>query len=95
MGYNTSTTRLAYTVLTLGLRASVCMQVQSLCRLVLRRSARLASSLLVAVLRLQDWTLAPRRLVVAVDGAVFLKCANWRKFLRQHLAEAFGGHMTL
>jgi hexokinase len=67
------------------------MQVQSICRLVLRRSARLAASLLVAVLRLQDWFQAPRRLVVAVDGGVFLKCTNWRKYLTQYLGEAFGG----
>jgi len=66
------------------------LQVQSICRLVLRRSARLATSLLVAVLRLQDWMQAPRRLVVAVDGGVFLKCKNWRKYLTQYLAEAFG-----
>ena len=65
-------------------------QVQSICRLVLRRSARLAASLLVAVLRLQDWFQAPRRLVVAVDGGVFLKCTNWRKFLTKYLGEAFG-----
>lgn len=67
------------------------VQVQSICRLVLRRSARLAASLLVAVLRLQDWFQAPRRLVVAVDGGVFLKCTNWRKYLTQYLGEAFGG----
>jgi hexokinase len=66
------------------------MQVQSICRLVLRRSARLATSLLVAVLRLQEWFMAPRHLVVAVDGGVFLKCAHWRKYLTQYLAEAFG-----
>ena len=66
------------------------LQVQAICRLVLRRSARLAASLLVAVLRLQDWFQAPRRLVVAVDGGVFLKCANWRKYLTQYLSEAFG-----
>jgi hexokinase len=70
--------------------AAACLQVQSICRLVLRRSARLATSLLVAVLRLQDWLLAPRRLVVAVDGGVFLKCTNWRKYLTHYLAEAFG-----
>jgi hypothetical protein len=58
--------------------------------LVLRRSARLATSLLVAVLRLQDWFQAPRHLVVAVDGGVFLKCANWCKYLTHYLAEAFG-----
>jgi len=44
----------------------------------------------VAVLRLQNWMEVPRRLVVAVDGGVFLKYANWRKFLRQYLCEAFG-----
>ncbi len=55
-----------------------------------RRSARLAASLLVAVLRLQNWMEVPRRLVVAVDGGVFLKYTNWRKFLRQYLCEAFG-----
>lgn len=70
--------------------AALFLQVQSICRLVLRRSARLASSLLVAVLRLQDWLQAPRRLVVAVDGGVFLKCTNWRKYLTHYLAEAFG-----
>jgi hexokinase len=64
--------------------------VQSICRLVVRRSARLAASLLVAVLRLQNWFEAPRRLVVAVDGGVFLKYANWRKFLNRSLREAFG-----
>lgn len=70
--------------------AALFLQVQSICRLVLRRSARLASSLLVAVLRLQDWLQVPRRLVVAVDGGVFLKCTNWRKYLTHYLAEAFG-----
>lgn len=64
--------------------------VQSICRLVARRSARLAACLLVAVLRLQNWMEYPRRLVVAVDGGVFLKYNNWRKFLRQYLCEAFG-----
>jgi hexokinase len=72
----------------------VYVQVQAICRLVLRRSARLATSLLVAVLRLQDWFQAPHRLVVAVDGAVFLKCTNWRKYLMQYLGEAFGEHST-
>jgi hypothetical protein len=75
-----------------------CVQVQSICRLVARRSARLAACLLVAVLRLQNWMEYPRRLVVAVDGGVFLKYNNWRKFLRQYLCEAFGkaclGHCT-
>lgn len=69
---------------------SCCLQIQSICRLVARRSARLAASLLVAVLRLQGWMEAPRRLVVAVDGGVFLKYTNWRYFLRQYLCEAFG-----
>lgn len=67
------------------------LQIQSICRLVARRSARLAASLLIAVLRLQNWMEVPRRLVVAVDGGVFLKYTNWRKFLRQYLCEAFGG----
>lgn len=58
-----------------------------------RRSARLAACLLVAVLRLQNWMEVPRRLVVAVDGGVFLKYNNWRKFLRQYLCEAFGTSM--
>lgn len=71
------------------------LQVQSICRLVLRRSARLASSLLVAVLRLQDWLATPRRLVVAVDGGVFLKCTNWRKYLTHYLAEAFGKEQSV
>lgn len=66
------------------------LQIQSICRLVARRSARLAACLLVAVLRLQNWMEVPRRLVVAVDGGVFLKYTNWRKFLRQYLCEAFG-----
>jgi hexokinase len=66
------------------------MQVQNICRLVLRRSARLAASLLVSVLRLQDWLSEPHRLVVAVDGGVFLKCTSWRKLLTEHLSEAFG-----
>jgi hexokinase len=66
------------------------LQIQSICRLVARRSARLAASLLVAVLRLQNWMEVPRRLVVSVDGGVFLKYNNWRKFLRQYLCEAFG-----
>jgi hexokinase len=57
---------------------------------VARRSARLAASLLVSVLRLQNWMEVPRRLVVAVDGGVFLKYNNWRTFLRQYLCEAFG-----
>jgi hypothetical protein len=65
-------------------------QVQRICRLVTRRSARLAASLLVAVLRLQGWMELPRRLVVAVDGGVFLKYHNWRKFLDAALREAFG-----
>lgn len=65
-------------------------QVQAICRLVVRRSARMASLLLVAVLRLQGWTEAPRRLVVAVDGGVFLKYHNWRRFLDHYLREAFG-----
>lgn len=64
--------------------------VQSIVRLVVRRSARMAACLLVAVLRLQDWLESPRRLVVAVDGGVFLKYHNWRKFLDQYLREAFG-----
>lgn len=66
------------------------MQVQSICRLVVRRSARMAAALLVAVLRLQGWMDSPRRLVVAVDGGVFLKYYNWRRFLDQSLREAFG-----
>lgn len=59
-------------------------------RLVVRRSARMAAVLLVAVLRLQGWQEAPRRLVVAVDGGVFLKYHNWRVFLDTYLREAFG-----
>jgi hexokinase len=59
-------------------------------RLVVRRSARMAAVLLVAVLRLQGWQEQPRRLVVAVDGGVFLKYHNWRKFLDTYLREAFG-----
>ncbi|KAF8070974.1 HXK1 [Scenedesmus sp. PABB004] len=64
--------------------------IQAICRLVTRRSARVAAGLLVAVLRLQGWLDAPRRLVVAVDGGVFLKYANWRTFLDTYLREAFG-----
>jgi hexokinase len=59
-------------------------------RLVVRRSARMAATLLVAVLRLQGWQEQPRRLVVAVDGGVFLKYRNWRTFLDTYLREAFG-----
>jgi hexokinase len=66
--------------------------VQSIFRLVVRRSARMAAALLVAVLRLQDWMEQPRRLVVAVDGGVFLKYPMWRRFLDQYLKEAFGPH---
>lgn len=64
--------------------------VQSICRLVVRRSARMAAALLVAVLRLQGWMENPHRLVVAVDGGVFLKYTRWRVFLHQYLKEAFG-----
>ncbi|WIA31832.1 hypothetical protein OEZ86_002699 [Tetradesmus obliquus] len=64
--------------------------IQSIVRLVVRRSARMAAVLLVAVLRLQGWQEAPRRLVVAVDGGVFLKYHNWRVFLDTYLREAFG-----
>lgn len=66
------------------------VQVQSIVRLVVRRSARTAAALLVAVLRLQGWLDAPRRLVVAVDGGVIIKYHNWRKFLDVYLREAFG-----
>lgn len=66
------------------------LQIQSIVRLVVRRSARMAAILLVAVLRLQGWQEAPRRLVVAVDGGVFLKYHNWRVFLDTYLREAFG-----
>ena len=34
--------------------------------------------------------LLARRLVVAVDGGVFLKYHNWRRFLDHYLREAFG-----
>eukprot|EP00879_Flechtneria_rotunda_P019548 GHRR01020535.1.p1 GENE.GHRR01020535.1~~GHRR01020535.1.p1 ORF type:complete len:376 (+),score=140.95 GHRR01020535.1:786-1913(+) len=64
--------------------------VQAICRLVVRRSARVAAALLVAVLRLQGWMDEPRRLVIAVDGGVFLKYANWRVYLGHYLREAFG-----
>eukprot|EP00878_Enallax_costatus_P020038 GHUV01021167.1.p1 GENE.GHUV01021167.1~~GHUV01021167.1.p1 ORF type:complete len:457 (+),score=164.86 GHUV01021167.1:206-1576(+) len=64
--------------------------VQAICRLVVRRSARMAAALLVAVLKLQGWMENPRRLVVAVDGGVFLKYPKWRRFLDQSLREAFG-----
>jgi hexokinase len=66
------------------------LQIQSIVRLVVRRSARMAATLLVAVLRLQGWQEQPRRLVVAVDGGVFLKYHNWRTFLDTYLREAFG-----
>jgi hypothetical protein len=71
------------------------LQIQSIVRLVVRRSARMAAVLLVAVLRLQGWQEQPRRLVVAVDGGVFLKYHNWRKFLDTYLREAFGGFLGL
>ncbi|KAI8475386.1 MAG: hexokinase [Monoraphidium minutum] len=61
--------------------------VQSVCRLVVRRSARMAAVATLAILRLQGWLDAPRRLVVAVDGGVFLKYYNWRLFLDQYLRE--------
>lgn len=66
--------------------------VQSICRLVVRRSARMAAIALVAILRLQGWMDAPRRIVVAVDGGVFLKYYNWRVFLDQYLRETFAHH---
>ncbi|WIA11704.1 hypothetical protein OEZ85_011800 [Tetradesmus obliquus] len=69
--------------------------IQSIVRLVVRRSARMAAILLVAVLRLQGWQEAPRRLVVAVDGGVFLKYHNWRVFLDTYLREAFGSRAEL
>jgi Hexokinase len=68
--------------------------VQAIVRLVVRRSARTAASLLVAVLRLQGWLEAPRRLVVAVDGGVFLKYVNWRHFLDAYLRESFGADQS-
>ncbi|KIY99972.1 hexokinase [Monoraphidium neglectum] len=66
--------------------------VQSVCRLVVRRSARMAAIALVAILRLQGWLDAPRRIVVAVDGGVFLKYYNWRVFLDQYMRETFAHH---
>jgi len=36
--------------------------------------------LLYVGLALQGWMDRPRRLVVAVDGGVYLKYDNWRKF---------------
>eukprot|EP00878_Enallax_costatus_P039146 GHUV01044687.1.p1 GENE.GHUV01044687.1~~GHUV01044687.1.p1 ORF type:complete len:119 (-),score=28.14 GHUV01044687.1:116-472(-) len=69
--------------------------VQAICRLVVRRSARMAAALLVAVLKLQGWMENPRRLVVAVDGGVFLKYPKWRRFLDQSLREAFGERTLL
>lgn len=66
--------------------------VQSICRLVVRRSARMAAVALMAILRLQGWLEAPRRLVVAVDGGVFLKYYNWRLFLDAYLRECIAHH---
>lgn len=66
--------------------------VQSICRLVVRRSARMAAIAMVAILRLQGWLEAPRRMVVAVDGGVFLKYYNWRVFLDQYMRECFAHH---
>ncbi|KAF6256737.1 hexokinase [Scenedesmus sp. NREL 46B-D3] len=68
--------------------------IQSIVRLVVRRSARTAAVLLAAVLRLQGWQEQPRRLVVAVDGGVILKYHNWRKFLDTYLREAFGSRAS-
>jgi hexokinase len=64
---------------------------QQLCRLVVRRSARLAARLLAATLRQQRWTEKPRTITIAVDGGVVLKYANWRRYLDEYLAEALGG----
>ena len=63
---------------------------QQVCRLVVRRSARLAARLLAATLRQQRWTERPRHITVAVDGGVVLKYANWRRYLDEYLAEALG-----
>jgi len=64
---------------------------QLLCRLVVRRSARMAARLLAATLRQQRWAERPRPITVAVDGGVVLKYANWRRYLDEYLAEALGG----
>jgi hexokinase len=64
---------------------------QQLCRLVVRRSARMAARLLAATLRQQRWSEKPRPITVAVDGGVVLKYANWRRYLDEYLAEALGG----
>jgi hypothetical protein len=40
--------------------------------------------------RAQGWLEAPRRIVVAVDGGVFLKYYNWRVFLDDYLRESLG-----
>jgi hexokinase len=64
---------------------------QQLCRLVVRRSARMAARLLAATLRQQRWNERPRPITVAVDGGVVLKYANWRRYLDEYLAEALGG----
>lgn len=67
------------------------LTAQQLCRLVVRRSARMAARLLAATLRQQRWSERPRPITVAVDGGVVLKYANWRRYLDEYLAEALGG----
>ncbi|GBF92337.1 hexokinase [Raphidocelis subcapitata] len=74
----------------LGLEALY--MVQSVCRLVVRRSARMAAVALLAILRLQGWLESPRRTVVAVDGGVFLKYYGWRVFLDEYIAEGLVHH---
>jgi len=67
---------------------------QQVCRLVVRRSARLAARLLAAALRQQRWHEAPRPIALAADGGVVLKYANWRRYLEEYLAEALGGRAS-
>lgn len=64
--------------------------MQWVCRLVVRRSARTAAVLLLGTLRHQGWLQEPSRMVVAVDGGVWLKYANWQHYLHAHLRELLG-----
>jgi hexokinase len=69
------------------------MQVQEICRLVVRRSARVCATLLSAVLHLQEWYDNPTRITIAADGGVILNYPNWRKYHEQYLLEAIGANM--
>jgi hexokinase len=68
------------------------LAIQKVCRMVVKRSARVFTAALMALLRQQKWleAAAPKRVTIAVDGGVILKYANWRKYQKEALREALG-----